>query len=580
MIKINKPVVYETEYSKDGLVDLENQEIFEYPSLYIIHSKNKNNITTYVGETNNINTRTKQHLVDDPKTREDWNSISEEVGSKMYVIGHEHFNKSMTLDLENQFILYLSGIESVGFLMNRRTNPQGKYYPKDEKEEIFSDIWNKLNEINPNLFPTKNEVVDSALFKASPFHELTKDQEVAQQLIIEKVKQSMEKSSLSKNFIIVEGEAGSGKTVLISSTFNEIIQKNKDLSAYLIVNHEQQLKVYTQIMEKLGIHNKNSREVVMKPTRFINTHGIEDKVDIVFIDEAHLLWTQGKQAYQGNNQLEDIISRAKVVVAVIGLNQVLGTTSYIDKEKYKQLSFEVKNQNNLIELKEQLRINSDSRTQQWISKFIHEGIVTGIPQHDSKGYEIKIFDNPDEMYSKIKEKAKDSSNGLSRMLATFDWEYKNVRKPGEPMYMVRIGNWELPWNLQLKLKNKNEKELAWAEQSQTIDEVGSTFTIQGFDLNYAGVIIGPSVKFRKGKVIFDKNGSKNKNAIQKRTLADNTKADLSQELLQNELNVLLTRGVHGLYVYAVDDELREELLRNQMDKMESLVAEEPLKYKK
>ena len=45
--------------------------------------------------------------------------------------------------------------------------------------------------------------------------------------------------------------------------------------------------------------------------------------------------------------------------------------------------------------------------------------------------------------------------------------------------------------------------LAWAEQPQTIDEVGSTYTIQGFDLNYAGVILGPSVKYRNGEIIFD-----------------------------------------------------------------------------
>ncbi len=30
-------------------------------------------------------------------------------------------------------------------------------------------------------------------------------------------------------------------------------------------------------------------------------------------------------------------------------------------------------------------------------------------------------------------------------------------------------------------------------------------------------------------------------------------------LLKNELNVLLTRGVNGLYIYAVDDRLREAL---------------------
>ena len=30
-------------------------------------------------------------------------------------------------------------------------------------------------------------------------------------------------------------------------------------------------------------------------------------------------------------------------------------------------------------------------------------------------------------------------------------------------------------------------------------------------------------------------------------------------MLRNELNVLLSRGVNGLYIYAVDDELRAAL---------------------
>ena len=38
-----------------------------------------------------------------------------------------------------------------------------------------------------------------------------------------------------------------------------------------------------------------------------------------------------------------------------------------------------------------------------------------------------------------------------------------------------------------------------------------------------------------------------------------TMKNFGEELLRNELNVLLTRGVNGLYIYAVDDELRNAL---------------------
>ena len=123
----------------------------------------------------------------------------------------------------------------------------------------------------------------------------------------------------------------------------------------------------------------------------------------------------------------------------------------------------------------------------------------------------------------------------------------------------------MPWNKQLVEIDNDQKRrnklLSWAEQPHTINEVGSTYTVQGLDLNYAGVIIGPSVKYRNGRVIFDPKDSKNKNAVQKRTMEDGSKEEHGSKLIRNELNVLLTRGVNGLYVYAVDDELRNALLK-------------------
>lgn len=79
----------------------------------------------------------------------------------------------------------------------------------------------------------------------------------------------------------------------------------------MLVNHDEQIKVYEQIAERLGLTEKYGN-VVSKPTSFINTHSADDPVDVAFIDEAHLLLTQGKQSYRGKNQLQDIIERARV----------------------------------------------------------------------------------------------------------------------------------------------------------------------------------------------------------------------------------------------------------------------------
>ena len=129
-----------------------------------------------------------------------------------------------------------------------------------------------------------------------------------------------------------------------------------------------------------------------------------------------------------------------------------------------------------------------------------------------------------------------------------------------------IGKWHKPWNRELEseLSNKEKraiKGLAWAEQPQTIGEVGSTFTIQGFDLNYAGVILGPSVKYRNGKIIFDPSASHNNKAVRKRTLSDGTKKKFGEMLIRHEVRVLMTRGVNGMYIYACDPQLQAELIK-------------------
>ncbi len=168
----------------------------------------------------------------------------------------------------------------------------------------------------------------------------------------------------------------------------------------------------------------------------------------------------------------------------------------------------------------------------------------------------------------MKQKAAEGNHRLSRLVATYDWDYNNkvaTEARLSKYWEVLIGPWHKPWNRELEqeLSRKEKraiKSLSWAEQPQTIDEVGSKFTIQGFDLNYAGVILGPSVKYRDGKVIFDPTAKNYKKMTQNRTLSDGTKKQFGETLIQHEVRVLMTRGVEGLYVYAYDKELREALL--------------------
>ncbi|MDH9619422.1 DUF2075 domain-containing protein [Staphylococcus epidermidis] len=534
--------------------------LLRYPTVYIINDKkSENNFEVYVGETADIRNRTRQHLNADTKVKSFWEDFSESKKSSMYVIGHELFNKSLTLDIENRLMQYLLSVENISRVHNSRTNQQNEYYTSEMLDEIFSEIWQSLNKKNKSLFPIESIIKDSAIFKASPFHKLTQEQINAKEEILTKIKESILLNE-DGQLIIVEGEAGSGKTVLMSTLLYELGKYNLDLDEnldiHLLVNHNEHVSIYSQIASKLGIANKKNK-IVQKPTSFINNNSSDEKVDVVIVDEAHLLLTQGKQSYQGKNHLDDLLARAKVVVIVFDIKQVLTTEQIWEVDKLNEYFDKTKSNSNHVTLRNQMRINSDISTVNWIRNLVDYQVINSIPK-DKLGYDIKIFDTPDELEKAIKIKAAHTDSGISRMLATFDWKYGTKPPNNEDFWRVKIGNWSMPWNYQLKV-NRNQVSLPWVEQDQTIDEIGSTFTIQGLDLNFAGVIIGPSVKYRDGKIIFDKSESANKKATQRRTLKDGSKQYFSEMLLKNELNVLLTRGVNGLYIYAVDDQLREAL---------------------
>lgn len=585
---ISTPIVREFNYSEKAIqnideeIDKKDQQLLlRYPTIYIVNDESTSDkYSVYIGETTDIKRRTLEHLQNDTRddsdidvnSRKFWKRIRQSKDSKMFLIGHDHFNKSLTLDIENKLIHYMSGIEKVDHLYNRRTNQQEDYYTSNELPDIFSGIWRKLRKENKDLFPLESVIRDSAIFKASPFHKLTPEQFEARDQIIMKIEEALNNNKTGQ-LILVSGEAGAGKTVLLSSLFYELSQLSNDerdnkilsgSSEFLLVNHDQQLVVYQQIAKKLGMKATDGKRLVTKPTMFLNDHSDpDDNVDVVLVDEAHLLLTQGRMSYKGENQLQDLLDKSKVVVAVFDEKQILNTNQYLDMDEINKLKLDCHAKGNLIELHNQMRMRANDQTIDWIRNIIYDHKIDNIPVDHQ--YDLKVFTSASEMFDDIKKKSKDEDHGISRMIATFDWPYSQDKPKDSQYWDVTAGNLTLPWNLQLPVTDEQKvvnRGLSWPEQEQTIDEMGSTYTIQGFDLNYAGVIIGPSVKYRDGKVVFDKKESSNKNATQSRTY-NGEQLDISEQLLNNELNVLLTRGVNGLYIYAVDKELQEQLLRAQ-----------------
>ena len=73
-------------------------------------------------------------------------------------------------------------------------------------------------------------------------------------------------------------------------------------------------------------------------------------------------------------------------------------------------------------------------------------------------------------------------------------------------------------------------------------------------MDYAGVIIGKDLIYRDGKIIFDQTQNAK---TDKASGIRNAPKDIAEKLIRNTYKVLLTRAIHGTYVYCEDKELNE-----------------------
>lgn len=539
--------------------DKNDHFISKFPVLYVIYSLAKIK-KAYIGETNSIVRRTKQHLKDDHQ----FNALQH-----MLVIGEEEFNKSATVNLETRLInLFLADNFDLYNTKQTKILSTNDYYQKSYYDDVvLKDLWNDLRK-RKLVTESIDYLENSDVYKISPFKSLSSSQLTLKEKIIENSQKWLTEYQTDKKhaIYIVKGEAGVGKSVVLSSIYNEIqnISRNKnskddslyETDNYLLVNHQEMLKQYHHLAKHLKNLSKNH---ILKPTSFINDvdKGKHKIADVTLVDEAHLLLTS-KDKYNNfdyQNQLSEVIKRSKVTILFFDPKQFLKLKSYwnvddleLYKKMYKSSSFD---------LTEQFRINAGPSVINWINDFV-DCQIDDFPKtfEQGKHYDFRIFNDGNEMFKEIKKK--NSEYKLSRVVSTFDYEYHIPKKDkiGEnsATYKVQAGALELPWNT----TNDND---SWAERDDTINEAGSIYTIHGADLNYVGVILGPSVSYDeeadKVKILTDKY--KDTDAFRGRHDLPN-REEAKRQIILNSINVLMKRGIHGLYIFAEDEKLRKKLV--------------------
>lgn len=355
----------------------------------------------------------------------------------------------------------------------------------------------------------------------------------------------------------LNGDAGTGKSIILTKLFLKI-EKDAKLNKtnnYFLVNHPELLKVY---QENAGEFPELRKNHFLRPTTFINTmHKSDKNADVVVIDEAHLLLSESDNYnnFTQKNQLEEIIKLSKVVILVFDARQVLKLKSYWSQSLLNKIVKRLNVNYMQATLTTQMRMQAPKTVIDWINDLTEKKRVDPVIQKntdyltlDTK-YDFRIYKDAQTMYQALK--SKNNQVGESRIVSTADYP---STLDGKKHY-VNEGQFHLPWD------QYNYSHTTWAQKPETINEIGSIYTVQGFDLQYVAVIIGPSIVSDGGnKIKVDLSKYENQEAFKKRHDNDIAQLDdAKKQIILNSMNVLLKRGIKGCFVYFHDPKIYKYL---------------------
>lgn len=528
-----------------------------WPLVYIL-SDGKEKVA-YVGETTDTFNRMIAHLAHSRKQKL----------TAVHLISSNQFNKSATLDIESNLIKYMSADKQFELLNANLGIANHNYYQKSQYWDLFTYVWSDLQK-RGIAKKSLGYIENLNLFKYSPYKSLSAEQNEGLLDILRSLADD------THNNTLVEGGAGTGKSILAIFLFKLLCTSTEDLNFQEFGESERDV---VDLVRKIRIKrpaikmalvvpmtsfrttlqrvfrdiNGLSSNMVIGPTHLAKTH-----YDLVLVDEAHRLNQRknivGYNSYdtaskalgmdlRKNNQLDWVLKQSDKAVLFYDSAQSI-KPSDVPSEDFERLRRH--SLTKVVKLKSQFRVRAGNDYVEFIDKLLKGLLTTQTPEFHHKDYELKLFTSLEDMVREVK--TRNDEIGLSRLIAGFAWPWvsnpkKKNKKGWQPHDIIEDGV-ALRWN-------SNTKD--WINQEGSEDEVGCIHTTQGYDLNYTGIIFGREIGYdpETSSIVIRKENYHDKNG--------RNNIDDPQELVDYIINIyktIMLRGIRGTYIYVCDPDLR------------------------
>ena len=420
---------------------------------------------------------------------------------------------------------------------------------------------------NGKIRPSKSLADNlNSMLKGNQEFVMIDDQKLVYETALQLTKESIVKS---KNVLIVEGGPGTGKTVVAINLLVALSKLQKN-TQYVTRNSAPRIVYESKLT---GSFKKSQISNLFSGSG--SFHSVDRNIfDALIVDEAHRLNEKsGLYQNQGENQIKEIMNASLFSIFFVDEDQKVTIKDIGEKDEIRRWAENLGAKVHEMSLTSQFRCNGSDGYLSWLDNGlqIHE---TANETLEGINYDLRFLDSPSELRDLIYEKNK--LNNKARMVAGYCWKWLSKKNPLMDDIIFPEFGFSAKWNL-------SDDGMLWIIKPDSVREIGCIHTCQGLEVDYIGVIIGPDLVVRDGKVITDvsKRASSDKSVFgSKKMLKENPEQAYARFdlIIKNTYRTLMTRGQKGCYVYCTDEETRE-YFKNRLGGEQAMFMGEPTVYK-
>ncbi|MDT0304261.1 DNA/RNA helicase domain-containing protein [Streptomonospora wellingtoniae] len=348
------------------------------------------------------------------------------------------------------------------------------------------------------------------------------------------------KKSDHKEVVLIVGGPGTGKSV-IALELLDWIGRNGHRAV-----HATGSKAFTVTLRtKADAKSSRTRQIYQYFNNF--SGAAPNDLDAVIADEAHRLRSAGHRSNeQESPQVEELIRAARVPVFLLDEYQRVRPSEVGSVELITKTAEAMGIGVHTIDLRHQFRCGGSPEFLSWTERLLGLDDDGNPPEpwRPQSGFELHVASSPSAMEEYLRARLDEGYS--SRIAAGFCWPWNKPRPDGTLIPDVVIGDWRHPWNAKSDhpLEGAPSSSL-WATDDGGFDQVGCIYTAQGFEYDYAGVLIGPDL-------VWNGTGwAANRSANMDTSIKRAPDFDL---LVRHTYRVLATRGLRGAVLYSTDPE--------------------------